>query len=47
MKIKKNFAVLLLMLVAFSANVMTAQQMPPIPMDEAVRVGKLNNGLTY
>ena len=47
MKIKKTFAVLLLMLVAFSTNVMTAQQMPPIPMDEAVRVGKLDNGLTY
>lgn len=29
---------------AFSAN---AQQMPPIPVDEAVRIGKLENGLTY
>lgn len=29
---------------AFSA---TAQQMPPIPVDEAVRIGKLENGLTY
>ena len=47
MKTRKTFAVLLLMVVAFSANVMTAQQMPPIPMDEAVRVGKLDNGLTY
>ena len=23
------------------------QQMPPIPIDEQVRVGKLDNGLTY
>ena len=28
---------------AFSAN---AQQMPPIPVDEAVRIGKLENGLS-
>ena len=47
MNAKKLFAALLLMLVAFSANVMTAQQMPPIPIDEAVRIGKLDNGLTY
>lgn len=24
-----------------------AQQMPPIPVDEAVRIGQLENGLTY
>ena len=47
MNTKKLFAALLLMLVAFSANVMTAQQMPPIPVDDAVRIGKLDNGLTY
>ncbi|MGN1225638.1 MAG: M16 family metallopeptidase, partial [Candidatus Cryptobacteroides sp.] len=29
---------------AFSAS---AQQVPPIPIDEAVRIGKLDNGLTY
>ncbi|MBR5725991.1 MAG: insulinase family protein [Muribaculaceae bacterium] len=46
MKIKKFFAVLLLMVVAFGTNVMTAQQMT-IPIDEAVRIGKLDNGLTY
>ena len=46
MKIKNLFAVLLLMLVAFGTNVMTAQQMA-IPIDEAVRIGKLDNGLTY
>ena len=46
MKIKNFFAVLLLMLVAFGTNVMTAQQMT-IPIDEAVRIGKLDNGMTY
>ena len=46
MKINKFFAVLLLMIVAFGTNVMTAQQMT-IPIDEAVRIGKLDNGLTY
>ena len=31
------------------ATCITAQemQMPPIPVDEAVRMGKLPNGLTY
>ena len=47
MKIKKFFAVLLLMLVAFSTNVAVAQEMPPIPVDDAVRIGKLDCGLTY
>ena len=46
MNTKRLFAALLLMLVAFSANVMTAQQMP-LPIDNAVRIGKLENGLTY
>ena len=46
MNAKKLFAVLLLMLVAFSTNVMMAQDMP-VPVDEAVRVGKLDCGLTY
>ena len=46
MKVKKLFVMTLLMLVAFSANVMMAQMMP-IPLDKAVRIGKLDNGLTY
>ena len=45
MKMKKFFAAMLLMLMAFSANVMTAQM--AIPIDDAVRIGKLDNGLTY
>ena len=47
MNVKKIFAVLLLMIVAISTNVMTAQEMPPIPVDDAVRIGKLDCGLTY
>ena len=47
MTIKKMFAVMLLMMVAFSTNVMMAQEMPPIPVDDAVRIGKLDCGLTY
>ena len=46
MTIKRFFAALLLMLMAFSTNVMVAQQME-LPIDEAVRIGKLDNGLTY
>ena len=45
MNMKKLFSMLLLM--AFSFNVMTAQEMPPIPVDDAVRIGKLDCGLTY
>ena len=30
-----------------AASVSFAQQMPPMPLDPAVRVGKLDNGLTY
>ena len=47
MNVKKFFAVMLLMVVAFSANVAMAQEMPPIPVDDAVRIGKLDCGLTY
>ena len=46
MNMRKIYAALLLLLVAFSANVMTAQQME-LPIDKAVRIGKLDNGLTY
>ncbi len=44
---KKIFSMLLLMLMVFSANVMMAQEMPAIPIDDAVRIGKLDCGLTY
>ena len=45
MNVKKLFAALLLMLVAFGANMATAQEMT-IPVDDAVRVGKLDCGLS-
>ena len=41
----KKLIFLLLMLVAVSA--VKAQQMPPVPLDPAVKTGKLENGLTY
>ena len=46
MKIRMFFAAVLTM---FSATAMVAQEMqlPPIPVDPAVRIGKLDNGLTY
>ena len=47
MNMKRIFSMLLLMLMLFSTNVMTAQEMPPIPVDDAVRIGKLDCGLTY
>ena len=42
---KKLFLSLLLALT--SSVTLTAQQMPPIPVDPDVRIGKLDNGLTY
>ena len=43
MRLKQFFAALLLLVTA-SAQ---AQQLPPIPVDKDVRIGKLDNGLTY
>ena len=40
----RNFLVAALLLVSAGAH---AQQMPPIPIDQKVRIGKLDNGLTY
>ena len=44
MKFKKLFVAALML---FSATAMVAQQMPPIPVDPDIRMGKLDNGLTY
>ena len=45
MKLKK---MLMAALMLFSMTAMVAQmQMPPIPVDPDVRMGKLENGLTY
>ena len=43
MKLRK----LLVAVLAVFAGLAQAQQMPPIPSDPDVRVGKLDNGLTY
>ena len=45
MKLRKKLMALVLMLVGATASF--AQQMPPIPVDQQVRIGKLENGLTY
>ena len=45
MKLKKSLLALALLLVC--ATTTFAQQMPPIPVDQNVRMGKLENGLTY
>ena len=46
MKLKRLFTAVL---VSFSMTAMMGQQiqLPPIPVDPAVRIGKLDNGLTY
>ena len=45
MNFKKQFMALLVLVVC--ALTTFAQQMPPIPVDQQVRIGKLENGLTY
>ena len=47
MKIRKFFAALMLMMIGTTGMVAQEMQMPPIPVDDAVRIGKLDNGLTY
>lgn len=42
--IRKTFAAIIL--IGGAASV-CAQQMPPLPTDPNVRIGKLDNGLTY
>ena len=46
MKLKRMF-VAVLTLVCTTVMVAQQMQMPPIPVDPAVRIGKLDNGLTY
>ncbi|MBQ6652300.1 MAG: insulinase family protein [Prevotella sp.] len=45
MKIRKMILATLLMVAAVAQAQMP--QMPPVPLDDAVRIGKLDNGLTY
>ena len=46
MKFRQMMIALLLMIMGITA-VNAQMQMPPVPVDEAVRIGKLDNGLTY
>ena len=46
MKLRRFFAALLLTM-ASTATMVAQMQMPPIPVDPDVRIGKLDNGLTY
>nr|WP_260425548.1 insulinase family protein [Tannerella forsythia] len=45
---KAHFKHMMLLLALFaSITTLKAQQMPPIPVDKGVRIGQLENGLTY
>ena len=46
MNMKKLFSTMLLALVG-TMTMMAQMQMPPVPVDPDVRIGKLDNGLTY
>ena len=46
-KTRQFFFVVMLMLAAIVPSMSIAQQMPPIPVDPEVRIGKLDCGLTY
>jgi zinc protease len=46
MKIRRIFIGLLVLFTTFSVA-QAQMQMPPIPVDNSVRIGKLSNGLTY
>ena len=47
MKMKRFFVAAALALVSTVAVVAQDMQLPPIPIDDQVRIGKLDNGLTY
>jgi len=47
MKIKNLFAIAVLVLSAAAPSLAQGFQMPPVPIDKEVRIGKLSNGLTY
>ena len=47
MKIKHLFVAALLFIASSAATMAQGMQMPSLPVDSAVRIGKLPNGLTY
>lgn len=44
---KKVLSLLIMMVVITAVKAQQMPQMPPVPLDPAVKVGKLDNGLTY
>jgi len=44
---KQSYLLFASLLLLFGTAILQAQQMPPIPVDPLVRIGKLENGLTY
>ena len=44
---KQSTLSIISLLLFFCTTMLRAQQMPPIPVDSQVRIGKLENGLTY
>ena len=46
-KLLKSVLLLAAGLIAFPMKAQMPQQLPPLPVDSAVTVGKLDNGLTY
>ena len=46
---KKLFSYMLVLILLISSNIVPvmAQEMPAIPVDKNVRIGQLENGLTY
>ena len=46
-KLFSRVLMLVAMVMVLGSSAVRAQQMPPIPVDDQVRIGQLPNGLTY
>ena len=47
MKLRKLFVAVVLLISGMASAQQQQMQMPEIPVDDSVRIGKLDNGLTY
>ena len=47
LEMKQSYLLFASLLLLLGTAILQAQQMPPIPVDPLVRIGKLENGLTY
>jgi len=47
MKLRKLFVAVVLLITGTASAQQQQMQMPEIPVDDSVRIGKLDNGLTY